>query len=281
MIFLSVIIPCYNASNTIKETLSCLVNEIGQSCSYEIIVVDDGSTDCSAEIIEELALKNNNIRLLCKNNGGVSDARNYGLDKASGEYIWFFDADDLCFNGAVNKLVNLLQYKKTDICNFWSYTVDSHTKRKINQYNNTCDSTILFEGKLKDYLKNRNIPFSCWSSIVKRSLLCENNIRFLSNLHISEDVAWNIDIAYKCPNVNYIATNLRVVKYMVVSGSIVNNVDSRRAKQQLLSYIDYAQYLILLKPRCPEYITVAISNQEQDISRKLITRLLSTKTGVN
>lgn len=279
MIFLSVIVPCYNAARTIPDTLNCLIKEIGDSCNYEIVVVDDGSTDNSAEVIRSIALNNSEIILVKKKNGGVSVARNFGLNKASGEYVWFFDADDLCFKGAISKLINLLLQKKPDVCNFWSYTVDSHTKLNIDKYNNTINSTILFEGQFKDYLINKNIMFSCWSSIVKRSLLMENDIHFLSNLHISEDVVWNMDIARKCPEAYFISTNLRVVKYMVFPGSIVNNINPGKAKLQLLSYIDYAHYLRLLKPRCPKYLHVALSIQEQNVRRKLITRLLSSKTG--
>lgn len=277
--FISVVIPCYNAAKTIVATLDNLVKELDGSCEYEIVVVNDGSTDNSAEIITGKAFLNKSVRLVDKVNGGVSSARNYGLKEARGEYIWFFDADDLCFEGSVSRIVTILQKSQPDICNFWSRTVDAHTKNAIDGYNNSANFKVLFEGKLKDWQSNRSVPFSCWASIVRRSLLIDNSIEFNSQLSISEDVLWNLEIASKCPDAHYIATNLMVVKYMLNPEGAVNSLDRRVAKRQLLSYLAFANRLSELDKSCPQYLRTAIGQQNSELGRKLVTRLLSSRTG--
>ena len=94
---ISFIVPAYNAKKTIKKCLESLLNQSNTKLDYEIIVVDDGSTDDTAELIKEKfgeSLLNGKIRLYSKENGGIADTRNFGVSKASGDYIIFVDSDD-------------------------------------------------------------------------------------------------------------------------------------------------------------------------------------------
>ena len=94
---ISFIVPAYNAKKTIKKCLESLLNQLNTKLDYEIIVVDDGSTDDTAELIKEKfgeSLLNGKIRLYSKENGGIADTRNFGVSKASGDYIIFVDSDD-------------------------------------------------------------------------------------------------------------------------------------------------------------------------------------------
>lgn len=89
---ISIIVPAYNAEKTIERCLGSLL--VGSGESVEVVCVDDGSTDKTAEIVEKMVQKDNRCKLLKQKNQGVSAARNAGLRKASGEYIMFCDADD-------------------------------------------------------------------------------------------------------------------------------------------------------------------------------------------
>ena len=90
---ISIIIPVYNVKKYLRE---CLDSILAQSYKdFEIIIVDDGSTDSSGNICDEYSMKYENIKVLHKNNNGLSSARNAGLDIAQGEYILFFDCDDV------------------------------------------------------------------------------------------------------------------------------------------------------------------------------------------
>lgn len=100
----SVIVPAYNAREFLEECLESIVNQSFKD--IEVLVVDDGSTDGTAEIAESFCKKDSRVRLLRKENGGLSDARNYGIDRSLGKYICFVDADDCIFDYSIEVLLN-------------------------------------------------------------------------------------------------------------------------------------------------------------------------------
>lgn len=102
--FLSIIIPVYNAETYIGETLSSLLAQDISTEDYEIICVNDGSKDGSPALLDRFAAEHANIVVIHKENGGVTTARNAGLAAARGEYVWFVDADDLVYPGALSRL---------------------------------------------------------------------------------------------------------------------------------------------------------------------------------
>lgn len=115
---ISVVLPIYNVEKYLKE---CIESVIAQTYSYiEIILVDDGSKDSSAQICDSYKEKDKRIRVIHKSNGGLSDARNTGLKHAKGNYICFIDSDDYVHEKYIEELYNLI--KKNDaqiaICNF-------------------------------------------------------------------------------------------------------------------------------------------------------------------
>lgn len=93
--FLSIIVPVYNVEEYVGECLDSLLDQDITKEDYEIICVNDGSTDKSGEIVSDYVMKHSNVVLLEKENGGVGSARNLGLDNAGGDYVWFVDSDDL------------------------------------------------------------------------------------------------------------------------------------------------------------------------------------------
>ena len=92
MDLITVIIPVYNVEKYLKECLESIINQTYKN--LEIILIDDGSTDASGEICDEYSKRDNRIRVVHKANGGLSSARNLGLDIANGEYVTFIDSDD-------------------------------------------------------------------------------------------------------------------------------------------------------------------------------------------
>ncbi len=104
---LSIIIPIYNVETTLKRCLDSIISQNIEN--YEVILVDDGSTDNSASIADNYSLQNDNIICYHKNNGGLSDARNYGIKHALGEYITFVDSDDTVMPNTYTTLLQQLQ----------------------------------------------------------------------------------------------------------------------------------------------------------------------------
>lgn len=104
--WLSIIIPLYNCEQYIATCLDSLLKQGLDANDYEIIVVNDGCTDNSAGIVQGYCTHHNNMRLINKPNGGVSSARNRGIDDAKGEYIYFCDADDYILPNGLSILQN-------------------------------------------------------------------------------------------------------------------------------------------------------------------------------
>lgn len=114
---LSIIIPLYNVEKYISQCLTSIVqsNEVDPTI-YEIIIVDDGSTDKSLSIVEDFASTQNNIRIVRQKNKGVSKARMNGLSISKGDFIWFIDSDDYLISGAINTVLQLLErYPEPDV----------------------------------------------------------------------------------------------------------------------------------------------------------------------
>lgn len=112
---LSIIIPYYNATAYLNRSLDSIYEQGLPESSYEVIAVDDGSTDSSSEIIKQYQAVHNNLVLIKKNNGGVSSARNIGLSVAIGKYVVFLDADDVLISGSMQSLVKYISQNQSEI----------------------------------------------------------------------------------------------------------------------------------------------------------------------
>lgn len=180
---LSVIIPCYNCAPVIVRCLDSI-----DYPDAEIIVVNDGSTDNSAEVVEQFIAshKEKNVLLVNKTNGGVSSARNLGIDQANGDFIMFVDADDYVKGGGIERIVDLAETKVADIvlykANYYSST-DVHINESIEDYPLTVRET---SGK-EALMRNDVADFVIWLGVFRRSVIVNNNIHFLTDLSLHED----------------------------------------------------------------------------------------------
>ena len=114
---LSIILPIFNREEHLNQCVYSILNQTYKD--YELILVDDGSIDKSAQMCDEYAEQDNRVIVIHKENGGLSDARNTGVKVAKGEYIFFIDSDDfLDDNQALEKIVNRLKNSNADVLNF-------------------------------------------------------------------------------------------------------------------------------------------------------------------
>lgn len=117
---ISLVIPVYNVEQYLEKCiLSCIHQDIPLS-EYEIVIINDGSRDNSIKIIEKYALSTKNIKVVHKNNGGLSSARNRGIKEASGDFLWFIDSDDWIEENCLGNVIESLD-KDTDMLAFNSY----------------------------------------------------------------------------------------------------------------------------------------------------------------
>jgi len=126
---ISVIVPIYNVEKYLGKCLNSILEQT--FTDYELILVDDGSTDSSGDIADEYALKDDRISVIHKKNGGLSDARNHGIDKANGEYVCFIDSDDWIEKTYLEELHELAVKNEADItiCDYQKNTGDSVIKQ--------------------------------------------------------------------------------------------------------------------------------------------------------
>ena len=121
---LSIIVPIYNVEQYIDKCIQSILNQTYQN--LEIILVDDGATDRSGSIADSYAAKDKRIKVFHKENGGISDARNYGLDHVTGDYILFVDSDDFIENTMCERLFTIANSTHADMvsCNYYIYRGD-------------------------------------------------------------------------------------------------------------------------------------------------------------
>ena len=169
----SVIVPVYNVEKYISQCINSILKQTYSN--IEVILVDDGSTDDSSSICDEYMKDNPKIRAYHKNNGGLSDARNYGIDRASGEYILFVDSDDLIRPNLISLAMNAIKKNSLDIVFFSYYKFDCNDKIKyepskypdISVGNSTEFLSLLFGKVIENF---------AWSIIAKKELY--QNLRF-------------------------------------------------------------------------------------------------------
>ncbi len=206
MIKVSVIVPVYNVEMYIAKCLDSLVNQTLKD--IEIIVVNDGSPDNSEEIIKKVQEKYKNIIYLKKENGGLSSARNYGLNFSTGEYISFVDSDDYVSKNMLLEMYNKAKEDNLDILVAGALEINDKTTRVLKPtYNLSSD--------YRDYIMAN--PMAC-GKLFKRELFKEPFL-FTEGIHY-EDLELIPSFIIKTKNIAYI--NETYYKYIVHKGSIIH-----------------------------------------------------------
>lgn len=217
----SIIIPCYNASEYIAKTLSSVVNQT--HLEYEIIIVDDGSTDNSKEII----LKSDSLKTkyFFKENEGVSKARNYGFTKSNGEFVLFLDADDLLNPNFLKDRILSLTNSEAIGCASNAVLIDEDGEVLENK-------PFIAASKTIQILEFRKDIITCPSSYVfKSSFLKKEKILFNENLHSSADKYFLLEIL-KSGSIQTI--NSSPIYYRVLADSMSHNITTKLVKDQIL-----------------------------------------------
>lgn len=212
---LSIIIPVYQSKKYIER---CINSVLSQSYSdFEMILVDDGSTDGSAEICDEAARRDSRIMVIHRNNGGLSTARNTGIEGASGEYITFIDSDDEINPDTFH--ANMIQLEENQQIDLLEYPVIIHPgteKAKILMFS---EKTVYDTDVFTDWIKSEGYRHCyAWNKIYKRYLF--ENIRFPEG-ETFEDAAICPLIIEKCRTIKYSDKGMYI--YHTNSQGITNN----------------------------------------------------------
>ena len=181
---ISVIIPVYNAEKYIAECIRSV--QLQTFDDIEVICVDDGSTDMSAQLVREMAVRDSRIRILEKPNGGASTARNIGFDEAAGDYICFVDADDEILTDALQTLLSAAEQVDADIALANTYLVTKSGKRAKYPEQKT-DAVVMGTDYEKYRLLSRN---AVHAKLFRRSFLAKHEIRFMEGITYEDYHHW-------------------------------------------------------------------------------------------
>ena len=246
----SVIVPMYNVEKYLRECLDSVVNQTLKN--IEIICVDDGSPDRSGEIADGYAAKYSNLRVVRKANGGLSSARNAGLDAATGRYVYFLDSDDFLDLNTLSELSSKADGEALDIVYFntVSFFENKEIREKnlnyLSYYNRKGDYSGVYTGQQMFAKMRENKEFfgSACLLMIRRSLIEENGIRFYNGI-IHEDNLFTFQCAMLASRVGYID---KAYYHRRVHGDSI--MTTRKSMRNVEGYVvSYAEMLSFLHNR--------------------------------
>lgn len=228
----SVIIPVYNVEKYINRCLKSILSQ--RYNDLEIILIDNGSTDRSASICDIYANEDANISVYHIENHGVGSARNFGLSKARGEFIYFVDSDDYLvgnlfaeFEDKLTPDLDLLVFSYYN--SFEQEMTEKNRKKKILPYNGSYDKYD-FSKIFKDLFLS-DMLYTVWNKLYRREFLIENNISF-EKYELGEDVRFNLN-AYRNVNKVYLSQDSYYVYVIGRKGSAMSSYNPKRLQYQL------------------------------------------------
>lgn len=227
---LSVIVPVYNVEKYLHKCVDSLLNQNLPSEEYEIILVDDGSPDRCGEICDVYSSRYSNINVVHRENGGLSAARNSGIEVARGQYVQFVDSDDFLEPNVLKTLVEKMEADRLDVLRFNYKNVNERyeeiepnkdPKHWVNYSSEVCDGHTFL---------NERLGPACYACqfIVRRELLTD--YMFKEGVYF-EDTEWTPRILINAQRVA--STDMMVYNYLFREGSITQSVDEAKKRKVL------------------------------------------------
>lgn len=223
---ISVIIPIYNVGFYLQECVNSVIKQTYKN--LEIILVDDGSTDECPNICDTYAKQYSNVKVFHKQNGGLSDARNFGILNSTGDYLLFLDADDFWKDStAVQSLVDRINLTHADLLNYSYIKYYEDLKKYINYFEDMEPLPLDFN-KLESiqYLLDNNLYIaSACNKLIKKSLFEDGDLYFVKGIY-SEDIDWCLRLLIKAESVDFICENFYC--YRQRSDSITHTINDKK-----------------------------------------------------
>lgn len=212
----SIIVPVYNVEGYIEQCCDSILNQ--KNSDFELILVDDGSTDGSGDICDAYS-NDNRVRVIHKINGGLSDARNFGLKYATGKYVLFVDSDDFFDDYFfLSQAQEILSENNCDILIF-GYKKYYEESAKFKEFSfNIPEKVEKFE--FEELVAKNLYVLSAWGKIIKNNILKENNLFFTKGV-LSEDMDWCVRLAAVAQT--YVVFNSTPYIYRQRNGSITKS----------------------------------------------------------
>ncbi len=257
---LSIVVPVYNMANKLEISITSLLNQTYKN--IEIILVDDGSKDNSYEICKKLAERNDNIFVYHTINQGAGNARNYGIDKATGEYIYFMDADDAIDDNAFSIVIERMENTNSDMAVFgYNYILPSGKVKNVEKWKDFVEEGNIVRKNYEKYFLCKYALGVPWNKLFKLNNIKKYNIKYpdlkrhqddifvaryvstVSKICFIKDILYSYypdDVVHmwrKCPD-NYIDISNQLLKYRMNIIIKWNPSNENVKKEILMFYLD-------------------------------------------
>lgn len=254
---LSIIIPIYNCEKYIGKCVDSLLKQ--KYDDFEIILVDDGSTDGSTRICEDYSNHYKKVIFIHKENGGVSSARNAGLKKAHGKYIGFIDADDFVSSDMFFKMICEIEKNNCDMAICGYYVVKNNEKIFKDWEKNV--PHVLSKEEFLYYLSGKFYRGFVWNKLYKKSLI--KSLTFDESISICEDMLFNVNYGKNVNKVVFLKEKL--YNYVIRCGSAVNSKYSEKCLTEIKSY----KKIISLLYDCEEKVYIGFCEAALETALKI------------
>ncbi|MCC8073748.1 MAG: glycosyltransferase [Clostridiales bacterium] len=230
---ISIIIPAYNSAKFIENTINSVLQQTYKN--FEIIVVNDGSSDNTLEVLENLRNRDNRIIIISQKNSGVSAARNTGLLNATGEFITFVDSDDSLPKNALETLVDKM---KDDV----DFVIGSHNEVKLTKKPHLETPSQYNKKTIKDNFREFDrVIWWPWGKLFRKSIIEKNNLSYDTSISYGEDHIFNL-LYSKYINNKIVVTDKIVYNYYFFRGGLCSKYYPDMHKMQKYVYLKIADY---------------------------------------
>lgn len=287
----SVIIPIYKVEKYLRKCIDSVLNQTYQD--FEIILVDDCSPDNCPEICDEYAKSDDRIKVIHKENGGVSSARNAGLKVATGEYIAFVDSDDFISENFLEILLDGLLTNGADLSCCDRFIIYEGKGDNIQELESHVNWQEVTTQKFDYALTEEKYAGFAWNKLFKKDILLQKNLKFDEQIFTGEDLAFVLEYLTLCEKVAYTQTPL--YGYLVRDNSITTTVKFNqrqftilRARERVLEIIkeyspknyNFCKATYLMHAIKQKYLLRPIRKENQEEYRAVTSKIKNNKKGL-
>ena len=223
---LSIIIPLYNCEKYIKQCLDTIFRQEMNESDFEVIVIDDGSKDSGYSLASEYAKRHQNILVVKQENQGVACARNNALEKATGDYVTFVDADDMLVSGSLSTLIKIAVENKADIVKAAHKEVpEDAVCEDFSSSHDNCSIQVM-TGEEAIVNVTRMKEGYCWGYLISRKLITDNRLSFPPKVAFMEDWAFITQAILKSRT--FVNADVLLYLYRRNSSSCMANVTTEK-----------------------------------------------------
>lgn len=235
-ILLTYILPVYNTERYVLRALQSIVDQQLEPAQYEVLVVDDGSTDSSRSMVESFSQDHPQVKLLSQPNAGVSAARNLAMDKARGRYLMFVDSDDYLNGDVMSALLHRAMDNDLDVLSFNYSCKDTQG----NDLSHTRDDNYATTGAITgpEFLTAHSMTPYVWRFLLRRDYLLRNSWRFDPSLIVCEDGSLIAKFLLNAPRMAH--DDSVAYCYVKRDDSAMHNPDPDHLRRRIFSQVDAA-----------------------------------------